>query len=207
MFQWYTLFYNRRRSKRMAMKHIEITRFDKKLGREVTKKYYPVAERVKEFRKNYGGCTIETQIINIDDNSVLIMARILDEKEDKILSTGHAYNEKDFSDITRKYMVEFTETKAVGRALAFLGIGIADDIASAEEMQDVESPDATFQQITLIEELLEKSAIPDKMKEKIETELIVFTQERASKCIQYLKENLVDKKLDDQLTDKLDQEE
>ena len=174
------------------------------------KKYYPVAERVKEFYKQHTTGRIETEIINITDDSVLVRAQVFttnnkDEFRLPVLrSTGHAYEEKSWGKINVRSMVENCETSAVGRALAFLNIGISDDIASAEEMQNVEdAPPASYVQTSMIESLLDRASIPDKHRKDIEAELPHFTLSRAGECIKYLKENQVEKSLNEQFDDKL----
>jgi len=187
------------------MKAIQITRFDKKLNQEVTKNYYPVSERVKDFRENadYSGYSVVTEIVNLTDDSVTIQAKILN-VEGVIKATGTAHEEKSWGMINAQSMVENCETSAVGRALAFLGIGISDDIASADEMSKVKDVgDAGFQQISMIEGLLKNASIPDREKKQISMELITFDATRANKCISYLKSNQVNKKLDEELTDVL----
>ena len=55
-------------------------------------------------------------------------------KEGNIVSTGYAQEEKTTSFVNETSFVENCETSAVGRALGFLGIGIKDSIASADEL-------------------------------------------------------------------------
>ena len=54
--------------------------------------------------------------------------------EGRVVSSGHAYEEKDGSRINQRNHVENCETSAVGRALGFLGIGSDGSIASYEEV-------------------------------------------------------------------------
>ena len=168
------------------------------------KDYYPVVERVKEFRKLYPKGTIDTIVVNFGDDSILIKAEIYDGMPDRIhLATGHAFEEKSWGKINLHSMVENCETSAVGRALAFLGIGISDDIASADEMDKTDEPKASFAQISMIESLLKTANIPENERTKIELEYITFTPEIAKRCITYLKENDTNENLNDQLTRKL----
>jgi len=178
---------------------------------EVIKKYYPVAERVKEFYKLYPNGQIKTKIIEKTDDSILIKAWAIGNKEDESLmqpfGTGHAFEKQSWGTVNERSMVENCETSAVGRALAFLGIGVSDDIASAEEMAKVQETvyDASESQYSMIEELLKKALIKDiEIKEIQELcEQARFTAKRAEKCIKYLQENQAEKSLDKQLDDKL----
>ena len=96
------------------------------------KQYIMVNERVKAFRQICPDGQITTDIITLDDEAVVIKATIT--VDGKVLSTGYAREEKNASYINKSSYVENCETSAVGRALAFLGIGIDDSMASADEV-------------------------------------------------------------------------
>ena len=55
-------------------------------------------------------------------------------KDGNVVSTGYAQEEKATGFVNETSFVENCETSAVGRALGFLGIGIKDSIASADEL-------------------------------------------------------------------------
>lgn len=97
------------------------------------KEYAVVAERVKAFRKIIPGGTISTEIVNMSENEVTMRATVKDE-EGRELSTGHANETKGASSINKTSHLENCETSAVGRALGFLGIGVFEDVAGAEEV-------------------------------------------------------------------------
>lgn len=168
--------------------------------------YYPVAERLKEFREKHGHeFSIESQIIELSDDLVTIQASI--KKDGVVISDGIAHKKSTWGGVHAKNHIEFCQTSAIGRALAYFGIGVTDDIASADEMQGADLPKAGYEQISLIESLLQKASIPDKDYEKISRELKDFGPDTASRCIKYLKDNQVTKKLNDELTDKLEQDD
>lgn len=96
------------------------------------KKYVMVNERVKAFRAACPTGQIVTEVIHIDEGSVMIKASVID--EGVTLATGTAYEEKASSYINKSSFVENCETSAVGRALGFLGIGIDDSMGSADEV-------------------------------------------------------------------------
>lgn len=121
------------------------------------KDYIQVHERVAEFRRNahYAHLTIETDIVeknyseltgDIVKNEKVVgkkTTRVLDSiiikcvirnKDGNIVSTGYAQEEKTTSFVNETSFVENCETSAVGRALGFLGLGIKDSIASADEL-------------------------------------------------------------------------
>lgn len=97
------------------------------------KKYTPVTERVAGFRQIFPNGSIETEIISMLENEVIIKSTIKDD-EGQILSTGLASEEKGSTFINKTSFIENCETSAIGRALGFLGIGIDESMASAEEV-------------------------------------------------------------------------
>lgn len=97
------------------------------------KKYAMVASRVQAFREICPGGTIDTTVCDYSDESVLVQAKIYDEK-DHLLASGTAEERKGSSQINGTSYVENCETSAVGRALGMLGIGSEENMASADEM-------------------------------------------------------------------------
>ena len=95
--------------------------------------YVEVNERVKCFRNNFIGWSIETELLSNQDGVCVFKATIKDENE-RVISTGHAYEKEDSSFINKTSYIENCETSAVGRALGFLGIGIDTSIASGDEV-------------------------------------------------------------------------
>ena len=95
------------------------------------KEYVQVDTRVTFFNETYGNGRITT-IPTFNDNTVYFKATVipdLDNKERKF--TGHS-----FGILGKEKALEKLETVAVGRALAFMGIGIIESIASADEMNN-----------------------------------------------------------------------
>jgi hypothetical protein len=97
------------------------------------KKYIEVNERLKYFRENYKGYSLESEIISLDSGVCVFKAIIKDEKG-TVIATGHAYEKEGSSFINSTSYIENCETSAWGRALGNLGIGIDTSIASAEEV-------------------------------------------------------------------------
>lgn len=105
------------------------------------KPYVTVNERILEFHRLHPSGEIKTEIVQQDENTVTIKATVsirVNAMNDPYIKsfTGHAHEDKrDISSFVNKYShIENCETSAVGRALAMLGIGIIDSIASAEEV-------------------------------------------------------------------------
>ena len=97
------------------------------------KPYVMVNERVKEFRNKYEGFTLETELVSCQNDECIIKA-IVKDQNGVVVATGYAQEDKSSSMINKTSYIENCETSAVGRALGFLGIGIDDSIASAEEV-------------------------------------------------------------------------
>ena len=99
------------------------------------KSYAEVHERVKAFRSIIPNGCIETELLSVEKGVCIIKATVRNE-EGQILGTGIAYEKEGSSFINDTSYIENCETSAVGRALAFLGLGIDTSIASALEVQN-----------------------------------------------------------------------
>ena len=99
------------------------------------KEYVTVNERIKAFRQNFAGWSLETEIVELTDERCVMKAVIKDDKGD-IKATGTAYELANSTYINKTSYVENCETSAWGRALGNLGIGVDTSIASAEEVQN-----------------------------------------------------------------------
>ena len=99
------------------------------------KEYAEVHTRVNYFRSSekYKDLGEDCEVVSQSDSSILMKATIYN-PEGRVVSSGHAYEEKDGSRINQRNHVENCETSAVGRALGFLGIGSDGSIASYEEV-------------------------------------------------------------------------
>lgn len=101
------------------------------------KKYVPVNERVKGFRKLFPeGCIITTLEKYVDGVIVFKATAYRDGARnfDSLLATGWAMETIGSSNINRFSALENCESSAVGRCLGYAGIGIDTSIASFEEV-------------------------------------------------------------------------
>ncbi len=114
----------------------------KKANEEITKmqvgngQYAKVSERVNAYRKVYPTGAIETEIEEVNEQSVRILATVRDELG-CVLATARATEEKKAKGkmtVNLTDMIENCETSAVGRALGFAGFGIDSEIASGEDI-------------------------------------------------------------------------
>jgi hypothetical protein len=91
------------------------------------KDYVKVGHRLMDFRKDHPLYGIQTELLG----DQLFKATITD-ADGRVIAQAHGHKTGNAADDFEK-----AETKAVGRALAFLGYG-GEEIASAEDMQDWE---------------------------------------------------------------------
>ena len=98
--------------------------------------YAMVATRVAQFRAdpNYAGWTINT-IVTHGKQSILVRCEILD-PDGRLRASGHSEKPWRNGKASAKEGVERTETAAVGRALANMGLLASEGIASYEEVSD-----------------------------------------------------------------------
>jgi hypothetical protein len=97
------------------------------------KDYFPVNERLKEFRKDYTDHSLDSNITYHQGGMCVIKAEIRD-KDGRVIASGHAYEKEGSGNINKTSYVENCETSAWGRALANFGIGIDASVASADEV-------------------------------------------------------------------------
>ena len=101
------------------------------------KQYVEVNERIKFFRQEeeYKNWTLSTEFTALDSDMCVCKAIVADPSQ-RIISSGHAHEERSSSHINKTSYVENCETSAIGRALAMMGIGIDTSIASANEVNE-----------------------------------------------------------------------
>jgi len=109
------------------------------------KSYKTVAERVNEFWEQYSPTewSIITEKLSDEGNVVTFKATIAHLA--RTVSTGHSDEVRGSTMINKTSALENAETSAVGRALAFMGLGgteiaSADEVAAAIEQQNKPSP-------------------------------------------------------------------
>lgn len=101
------------------------------------KDYKTVALRVSEFREQCPiahGWSIQTEIVSINETSVIVKASIVNDKG-QVVGTGHGHERWDANQINETSCVENCETSAIGRALAASGFG-GSEFASANEVEN-----------------------------------------------------------------------
>lgn len=121
-----------------AINPMPISRWDKTQGREVTKDYAEVNQRVKAFRMVYPNGFIRTTMESHENGVCIIRAEVgfYSEAGPVLLANGYAYEKEGSSQVNKTSYIENCETSAVGRALGLAGFGIDTSIASADEMRN-----------------------------------------------------------------------
>lgn len=107
------------------------------------KEYKTVALRVAEFRAAHPDYTIQTELIEANDILVIMKATI--SNCGVVIATGYAEEVRAASKINSTSALENAESSAVGRALAFFGLGgteiaSADEVANAIQQQNDATP-------------------------------------------------------------------
>ena len=119
------------------------------------KKYVLVSDRVIYFNEAYPEGSITTELVSpVDADTVVIKAtirpgRAIAVSKDGVVSstivsdrafTGYSQATWGEGFVNKTSALENAETSAVGRALAFMGIGVLDSIASIDEINKTQYP-------------------------------------------------------------------
>lgn len=139
------------------------------------KEYVPVQERIKFFRQEeqYKNWSIINEIVAVDDQTCIIKCIVADESG-RHIAVGHAQEDRTSSMINKTSFVENCESSAVGRALAFLGIGVDTSIASANEVSmAISKQDLPEKKKRMSQDILDKmkKAITDGRAEEVKKAL------------------------------------
>jgi hypothetical protein len=105
------------------------------------KLYVQVSDRVVYFNDAYpNGCINTILVSDVESNRIIIKAMVIpDIKEMDRAFTGYAQEVIGDGFINKTSALENAETSAVGRALAMMGIGVLDSIASVDEITKAEN--------------------------------------------------------------------
>lgn len=105
------------------------------------KSYVLVSDRVMYFNDVYPNGMIETTLLSNENGKVSMIAKITpDCSKPERYFTGHSQADTTQGMVNKTAAMENCETSAVGRALALMGIGVIDSIASADEMHKAGLP-------------------------------------------------------------------
>jgi len=99
------------------------------------KKYVLVSDRVLFFNSEYPNGSITTEMLNQPiDKNIAVKATVKPYDDKNIIFTGHSQAVVGEGYINKTSALENAETSAVGRALAMMGIGVIESIASMDEI-------------------------------------------------------------------------
>ena len=106
------------------------------------KKYILVADRVLYFNDAYKDGSITTELVSAPDADMVVVKATV-KPNDKQTFTGYSQATWGEGYINKTSALENCETSAVGRALAFMGIGVIESIASIDEINKTTYPART----------------------------------------------------------------
>lgn len=98
--------------------------------------YVLVKDRVNYFNDTYPNGAIVTELVSEPDAEMVVIKATVTPDVDKPLRVFTDYSQARWGDgyINKTSAIENCSTSAVGRALAYMGIGVIDSIASADEL-------------------------------------------------------------------------
>ena len=97
--------------------------------------YVMVNERIRYFNENYLNGSIVTELVSKTDTKVFMKAVVTpDIATPERKFTGWSYEDETNGFINKTSYIENCETSAIGRALGFMGIGVDESIATADEV-------------------------------------------------------------------------
>jgi hypothetical protein len=154
------------------------------------KKYVQVSERILYFNEKYQGGSIQTDLISDPkDDVVIIKATVRPDDSSVRFFTGYSQAKWGDGMVNKTAALENAETSAVGRALAMMGIGVIESIASADEVvKSNNAVPATDKQLFEIRRLLGLLKVYDEARESVLAK--AASADAASKIIGQLKEKI-----------------
>lgn len=113
------------------------------------KKYVLVADRILYFNEAYPNGSIETSFT--EDDSRITFTAVVFPNVDKPMRRFFGHSQAVWGDgyINKTSALENAETSAVGRALAFMGIGVIESIASVDEIKKAQNTEKVIDQVKL----------------------------------------------------------
>jgi hypothetical protein len=140
------------------------------------KEYVLVADRVIYFNEKYPDGCIQTEIARWEGDTIAVKATAYPEGLAGRFFTGLAQEVIGEGPVNKTSALENAETSAVGRCLAFMGIGVIDSIASADEIHKAnnratEKPwyNDFKKHVLILEREVREGATPQEILERIES--------------------------------------
>lgn len=101
------------------------------------KSYVLVSDRIIYFNESYTGGSITTQLISDPEAKNIIVKATVTPDSKNVSRTFTGYSQATVGEgmVNKTAALENAETSAVGRALAMMGIGVIDSVASVDELK------------------------------------------------------------------------
>lgn len=102
------------------------------------KEYVLVKDRIAYFNEKYTNGAIETEIVSYENGHVIVKATVYPDghgQDHQRFFVGHSQAKEGDGTVNKAAALENAETSAVGRALAMMGIGVIESVASADELR------------------------------------------------------------------------
>lgn len=121
---------------------------EKKAVKIQGRSYVLVADRIIYFNENFPNGAIKTELITDPTlEKIVIKATVTpDTNRPERLFTGYSQTVVGQGPINRTSALENAETSAVGRALAMMGIGVIESVASADEVHKAQAATSSMNQ-------------------------------------------------------------
>jgi len=103
------------------------------------KKYVLVSDRVLYFNEKYPEGCIVNEMLSWEGDVIIVKSVVYPEGIEGRYFTGYAQEVVGSGMVNKTSALENAETSAVGRALAMMGIGVIDSIASVDEVNKAEN--------------------------------------------------------------------
>lgn len=107
------------------------------------KAYVLVSDRIIYFNEQYTTGAIKTELVSDPNSDIVVVKAVIepDSGDRTRYFTGYSQAVKGAGFINKTAALENAETSAVGRALAMMGIGVIDSVASADEVNKAQGTD------------------------------------------------------------------
>lgn len=156
------------------------------------KKYVLVADRVLYFNETYPKGCITTELVSAtDSNDVTMKAEVYPDGISGRMFTGYSQATWGEGYINQTSALENAETSAVGRALAFMGIGVIESIASIDEIKKTSYPTKKVEPQLSTTEAFEKAQLAIAESADLDALAIVDTNIRKSKILNETQKNML----------------
>src|SRR5690606_31178318 len=148
------------------------------------KEYVDVDERIRAFYERYPEGSIQTEMVRLEGDLVVFKAMVYRDREDRIPTTGWAYEREGVGYVNKTSFIENCETSAIGRALANLNFPTS---RSVRDRVAARAP-ATPEQLEELRTLAASERVSEDLHERVLSRLEDgLTSKQAADAIAYLK--------------------